>query len=143
LVVESYADFFAHISFRKGWAKPSFSYSDVFPYFVKAAYAVVRIRLHLDAVTDGIKIRQIDGSARDYMWTVTENPKNNFEKAEQFLRNLIHKSLCDANGYVEGLSQELVDKFIGELKYQDNHLQDQIIMEESNNWRVQQSNVKT
>jgi len=134
LVVHSYADFFAHISFRKGWAKPSFEYYDVFHLFVRAAYVVVRIRLHLDSMTSGIKIRQLDGSARDWMWTVTENPASDAMKEEQFIRNLIHKTLCDAKGYVEGLSAEIVDKYIDELINENPTLVEEITRAEKNSF---------
>jgi len=135
LVVHSYADFFLHISFRKGWAKPPFQYHDVFHLFVRSAYVVVRIRLHLDSMTSGIKIRQLDGSARDWMWTVTENPANDTIKEEQFVRNLIHKTLCDAKGYVEGLSEGLVDKYIDELINENPNLVEEIKrVEKMKNW---------
>jgi len=67
-VAESYESFFDHIAFRKGWKQPPFTRAEVRPAFKRAACIVARARAEvLDVRNTEIKIRQVEGSARDWM----------------------------------------------------------------------------
>lgn len=111
LVVAAYNDFFEHISFRKGWKEPPFAREESQDAFSDAARLVARIRVEvLDRRDEGFKIRQVDGSARDWMHGATGDLLRH-EKME-FVSGLVHSTLMDANGYVEGLTREEVEKLM-------------------------------
>lgn len=53
----------------------------------------------------------IDGSGREYLWTVCENP-DILENPLNFVVGLVHATFQDGVGYVEGLSKDKVDNYI-------------------------------
>lgn len=64
----------------------------------------------LDARNEGVKIRQVEGSARDWM----HSPECRLllkENQPLFLKGL-HATFKDAKGYVEGINESEVDGFI-------------------------------
>eukprot|EP01006_Ploeotia_vitrea_P053402 TRINITY_DN67784_c3_g16_i1.p1 TRINITY_DN67784_c3_g16~~TRINITY_DN67784_c3_g16_i1.p1 ORF type:complete len:697 (-),score=82.20 TRINITY_DN67784_c3_g16_i1:187-2277(-) len=112
-VVEAYKQFWNHIKFRKGWAQPPIRQDTVEDLLTKAAEFVVRIRKHLDSKTDGVTLRLRDGSAQDFLWDIDFVPKEN---PERFVKELVHATFKDSRGYVEGLSEEMVDEYMTEIK---------------------------
>jgi len=111
-VIESYESFFDHIAFRKGWKQPPFAREEVRPAFQRAACIVARVRAEvLDSRNTGIKIRQVEGSARDWMHDA-ESVQLLRSSSDAFVRGLVHATFKDANGYVEDLEEPQVDDFI-------------------------------
>ena len=75
------------------------------------------VRLYLDTANDGIKLRQVDGSAQEYLWGLNGNPGvylegQNYTYVYESLKGLVHATLKDAHGYVEGVRGPLVEGFI-------------------------------
>lgn len=58
-----------------------------------------------------LQLRMIDGSGREYLWTVCENP-DILENPLNFVVGLVHATFKDGVGYVEGLSKDKVDHYI-------------------------------
>lgn len=111
-VVAAYEDFFNHISFRKGWKDPPFTREEAIDSFQSAARVVACVRvLILDSRDTGVKIRQVEGSARDWMHS-PECGSLLRDKPNQFIEGLVHATLKDANGYVEGLTEQEVGQFL-------------------------------
>ena len=106
----AYADFFEHISFRKGWKACPFRKRDVDVLFHKAAVAVSCIRSReLDG--DSLTLRQTDGSARDWMMDAHDPVLN----PRAFVDGLVHATFLDGNGYVEGLTEQRVDELLDDF----------------------------
>merc|ERR1711920_132047 len=111
-VVESYESFFDHIAFRKGWKQPPFTRDEVRPAFKRAACIVARARAEvLDVQNTDIKIRQVEGSARDWMHDAGSAQLLRCD-LDAFVRGLGHATFKDANGYAENLEELQVDGFI-------------------------------
>jgi len=110
-VVAAYESFFDRISFRRGWDQPPFSLDDSRAAFISAAHIVTRARLEVLDARPGLKLRQVDGSARDWMHSpnlaqvLREDPTT-------FVKGLVHATFKDAKGYVEDLTEARVDQFI-------------------------------
>eukprot|EP01012_Entosiphon_sulcatum_P054981 TRINITY_DN762_c0_g3_i1.p1 TRINITY_DN762_c0_g3~~TRINITY_DN762_c0_g3_i1.p1 ORF type:complete len:726 (-),score=198.76 TRINITY_DN762_c0_g3_i1:281-2458(-) len=111
-VVEAYGHFWSNIKFTKGWATPPFKREEVEDLLHQAAEYVVRIRNHLDAKDASMKMRVRDGSAQEYFWGIDWDPA---EDPRRFVVELVHATLKDARGYVEGLSEPLVNEYIAEI----------------------------
>jgi hypothetical protein len=107
-LVNAYADFFNHISLRKGWKTVPFKLDDLKPLFWAAALIVVKLRADLDQAMPGFKMRMVDGSAREYMWSITDDPAAGPESRTIFIREVVHATFKDNRGYVEGLTAERV-----------------------------------
>lgn len=105
-VKEAYGTFWDNIKFRKGWEKPLFTKDEVAPLLDEAAEVVVRIRSKLDEINPGFKLRMLEGSAKEFLWQFTKDPNKH---RSSFVRGLVHATLSDANGYVEGLTREIID----------------------------------
>ena len=56
--------------FRRGWAKPLFSYEEVEHLLELAADIVVKIRKEVDEKNSSLKLRVLDGSAREFLWVL-------------------------------------------------------------------------
>ena len=111
-IIDAYQAFWDHIRFRKGWAKPAFTYEDVeIPMGIAAEY-VVRIRRELDKRNPGMKMRMVDGNAQTYL----QNASKSDTEKETFVRDLVHASLKDATGYVENLTKETVDLMLSKME---------------------------
>jgi hypothetical protein len=112
MIVSSYECFFDHISFRKGWRKVPFTLCEVHDDFVAAAQIVARARLEiLNVRNPGLKIRQVEGSARDWLHTPESAQLLRTNKC-LFQERLVHETFKDAHGYVEGLDEHQVDSII-------------------------------
>jgi len=112
-VVRSYGTYWDHIRFRKGWATPAFQPRDVEKHFQESAEYVVRIRRHLDSVNPGMKMRMLDGTAQTYLQQVT---KEDVLNKPLFVNRLVHHTMQDAKGYVEGLSRQTVEDMISVME---------------------------
>jgi hypothetical protein len=110
-VFEGYLGFWEHIKFKKGWAVPPFTRDQVEDVLREAAGIVVRIQTVLDQRNPGIKIRMLGGQAREYMHSFTDVPHDK----EEFLRNIVHETFKDANGYIESNAHE-IDAFFEEIR---------------------------
>jgi len=75
----------------------------------EAAEIVVKIRSQLDKENPSFKLRMLEGNVREYLWTQVRHPKKNPRK---FIRDIVHATFQDANGYVEGLNAKKIDEFI-------------------------------
>lgn len=111
-VIEAYGHFWNNIKFNKGWATPPFKREEVEDLLHQAAEYVVRIRNHLDSKDPSVKMRVRDGSAQEYFWGIDWNP---VDDPRRFVVELVHATLKDAKGYVEGLSEPLVNEYIAEI----------------------------
>eukprot|EP00296_Roombia_truncata_P000048 JP435706.1.p1 GENE.JP435706.1~~JP435706.1.p1 ORF type:complete len:575 (-),score=77.33 JP435706.1:149-1873(-) len=116
-VVGAYLDIFNHIAVRNGWRRLAFAAPDVLPLLETAARVVVRVRTELDKANPGLRVRQLDGSAREYLFSLSSNPNPALEGQDPeyvnlVVRNVVHYTFRDANGYVEGLSEASLDEFI-------------------------------
>ena len=114
-IVTAYGDFFNHISLRKGWKTAPFTREGVKPLFRIAALVVVKIRQDLDHATPGFKMRMVDGSAREYMWSVTTDPTKSDSTSNEFIQGIVHATFKDNTGYVEGLSAQVVQAEINSV----------------------------
>lgn len=111
-VVAAYKGFFQHISYRKGWKEPPFAEADALDAFTTAARIVARARIEvLDKRDEGFKIRQVEGSACDWMHS-PETGQLLRERPDVFIAELVHATFKDAHGYVESMNQREVDDFI-------------------------------
>jgi hypothetical protein len=108
-VKEAYNSFWDHIKFKRGWAKPLFSKEEVDDLLTEAAEIVVKIRNQLDKENPCFKLRMLEGNVREYLWTQMRHPKKNPRK---FIRDIVHATFQDANGYVEKLTAEKIDEYI-------------------------------
>ena len=120
-LVSAYCSFFEHISLRKGWKTVPFTQEGLKPLFLRIAKIVVAIRTDLDQVSPGFKMRMVDGSAREYMWTVTSDPAADDKQSSEFIRAMVHETFKDASGYVEGLTKAYVDKRVTDALELDSH----------------------
>eukprot|EP01114_Cavostelium_apophysatum_P013772 TRINITY_DN3411_c0_g1_i7.p1 TRINITY_DN3411_c0_g1~~TRINITY_DN3411_c0_g1_i7.p1 ORF type:complete len:740 (+),score=249.18 TRINITY_DN3411_c0_g1_i7:190-2409(+) len=127
-VRDSYNDFWNNIKFRRGWESPLVDMNQVSPLLDEAAEIVVRIRSYLDEKDPSIKMRMRDGSAREYLWEWQhgDGETSPMDNPEEFVNEMVHWTFRDANGYVEGLTEEELDRYIRICrKYnQERHLTD-------------------
>lgn len=71
----------------------------------------------------GFKLRMLEGSVHEYLWSVKEIPKGSASGAHssnpdvyiQFIRDLVHYTFRDGRGYVEGLTAIDLDRRISEF----------------------------
>ena len=115
-LAKGYAQFFDHISLRKEWRTVPFALADVEHFFSSAAVIVAELRRELDVATPGaIKVRKVDGSADEYLWNVKTNPnpaEHSPAENQAFVAALVHETMKDSNGYVEGLTEATVEAAI-------------------------------
>lgn len=112
-MTQAYAEFWDNIKFTRGWAVPFVPLSEVTELLEAAAECVVWIRCHLDHFNHGMKFRLQTGAAHEYLWTLHSHP---WEFPEQFVRDLVHATFKDGSGYVEGLTEEVIDRFLTHIK---------------------------
>jgi len=106
---DAYQEHWNHIKFRKGWSAPKFSAREVDPQLIEAAETASVLQCLLDDTTEGTKLRQRGGNASTFLDTVEYDPKS---EPTRFVRDLVHQTLSDAGGYVEGLNAETVDDIL-------------------------------
>eukprot|EP00009_Paramoeba_aestuarina_P007996 CAMPEP_0201518852 /NCGR_PEP_ID=MMETSP0161_2-20130828/9580_1 /ASSEMBLY_ACC=CAM_ASM_000251 /TAXON_ID=180227 /ORGANISM="Neoparamoeba aestuarina, Strain SoJaBio B1-5/56/2" /LENGTH=600 /DNA_ID=CAMNT_0047916741 /DNA_START=99 /DNA_END=1898 /DNA_ORIENTATION=+ len=115
----AYSDFWKNIKFRKGWDAPLFSEEEVDILLEQAAAIVTTIRAYLDALDHTFKMRVQGGSSFEYLWEVDYNP---LDEPKRFVKELVHATLRDAKGYVEGLRADIINAFVDEfLEREDNN----------------------
>src|SRR3989338_5344295 len=129
----AYGSFWKNPRFVKGYAEPKFSRGEVEPILSRAAEYVVRIRSHLDAQSDNSASsdssnsngsshlanqkgkRVLAGFSGEFLFNQELGQTHPNEGPERFLRDLVHATLMDAHGYVEGLDEAAVDDFIRQI----------------------------
>lgn len=111
-VLEAYGDFWRHVKFAQKWSEPLFTREEVEDLLEMAAECVVRIRSLLDEQGGGLKLRMLDGSAREFLFMIDFHPQID---PERFVRELVHATFQDSKGYVENLSFELVDGYLDQI----------------------------
>eukprot|EP01128_Nolandella_sp_AFSM9_P003189 TRINITY_DN1371_c1_g1_i1.p1 TRINITY_DN1371_c1_g1~~TRINITY_DN1371_c1_g1_i1.p1 ORF type:complete len:622 (+),score=194.71 TRINITY_DN1371_c1_g1_i1:169-2034(+) len=88
----------------------TFSRNEVLHLLEVAAEIVVRLRTDLDAAHPTDKLRVRAGQAREYFWQSQQ--KHIHPRGKQFLRGLVHASLSDNSGYVEGVNKAAIESMI-------------------------------
>lgn len=81
----------------------------------KVAEIVVRIRTELDAQEEGLKLRQLEGSAKEHLWQMQEEKRRPSDDESQFVRDMVHATFKDGDGYIEGLTKEKVDEYLNTI----------------------------
>ena len=102
-----YGDFFNFLPFRKGWKTPPFTAGAAAGPFRRAARIVAAARKR-DLDDGGFTLTAVDGAARDFMHGVDARTPLD----DAFRDSLVHATLQDANGYVNGATRDRVDAFI-------------------------------
>jgi hypothetical protein len=117
-IYNAYMEYFNHIKFRKEWDKPKYKKEDVDMMFREAAEYVYRIRQHLDRLRpEGEQaLRMVDGEAQRFLQSDT-GPRLFRENGSSFVAHLVHATMSDARGYVEGLDADSVNLFIARLQH--------------------------
>lgn len=112
-IAEAYNSFWGHIGLRKGWREAPFAYEEVQIPFFHAGYIVATVRAKLDEGRDGLIMRQLDGSAQNFLWGW---PKDQSLASSQifqdFVRGLVFATLSDGHGLVEGLDSATVESYV-------------------------------
>lgn len=73
---------------------------------LEAADAITFIREFLDLEDPSMKMRMLDGNAQALF-----NRYSTIKDEDIFVKDLVHETLKDAVGYVEGLNKERVDHY--------------------------------
>jgi hypothetical protein len=103
-VHEALLDYFENLPFRRGWRQAALERGTVSPLLLLCAHSIAWIRASLDREHGpGVRIRVLDGGARDYMMTWQANPDTP-ESQRDFVRGIIWHAFLDGEGLVEGLS---------------------------------------
>eukprot|EP00927_Polykrikos_kofoidii_P032008 TRINITY_DN27397_c0_g1_i1.p2 TRINITY_DN27397_c0_g1~~TRINITY_DN27397_c0_g1_i1.p2 ORF type:complete len:236 (+),score=42.78 TRINITY_DN27397_c0_g1_i1:140-847(+) len=112
--LDAYNFFFEHIGIRKGWRTPPFQKEEVQVPFWAAAWVVSSVRSRLDEASDGgVVLRQLEGSAMDFMWGWPPGRQlSEQENAQEFYHDLVFATLSDARGLVEGLDKDTVEQYV-------------------------------
>ena len=130
-IVDAYCEYFNHVRFRNKWAAPAFSKAFVSAPFRDSAECVFLMRKFLDEVarkSAGQTLRMLDGNAQTFLHT--DAAKESLAQGRRpFATALVHATMQDAMGYVEGLDQPtvqlLADKYHSQLprfdSRQDSH----------------------
>jgi len=113
-ILGAYNFFFEHIGIRKGWRTPPFKREDVQEPFMASAEVVAVVRGRLDQEGRGMVLRQLEGSAMDFLWgwSPDKPPASTQEILQEFFRGLVFATLSDANGLVEGLDVATVEYYV-------------------------------
>eukprot|EP01059_Diplonema_ambulator_P032024 TRINITY_DN6077_c0_g1_i1.p1 TRINITY_DN6077_c0_g1~~TRINITY_DN6077_c0_g1_i1.p1 ORF type:complete len:476 (+),score=136.92 TRINITY_DN6077_c0_g1_i1:53-1480(+) len=108
-ILNSYLEYWNHIRFRQGWAKPQFTSDEVKGLLEDAAEHAAAIYEELDKESSEPKLRKRGGESIAFLSGVGYDP---VEHPERFVRELVHSTLSDVTGYVEGLTTEKVDSLM-------------------------------
>jgi hypothetical protein len=116
-IYTAYLEYFNHIKFRKGWDTPKYKKEEVDMPFREAAEYVFRIRQHLDrGKAEGeTTLRLLDGESQKFL-QADAGPRLLKSDQASFVAHLVHASVSDARGYVEGLSADSVNQLVGRLQ---------------------------
>jgi HSP20 family molecular chaperone IbpA len=107
---KKYQNFWNNLAFRRGQAQPIFTVTEADALLDRAAELVVHIRRAY--ASNGVTLPdEIEGHASDFLWTAVVLHLN----PATFVRDLVHASLSDADGYFDGVSSEAVDTAIEAL----------------------------
>jgi hypothetical protein len=100
--IDAYDSFWDHIKFRKGWAEvctatvtcvtgqPFFTKEEASVALAKVAEIVVRIRTELDAHEGGLKLRQLEGTTKEYLWQMQEEKRRPSDSETEFTKGMVH-----------------------------------------------------
>jgi len=116
-ILDAYNVYFDHIRFRRGWAEPKYHQYAIQSTFYEAAEIVLRVRNALDKRlrdTDpkaGPTLRQLCGTSQTFLHS-DEGVAMFCSCRKKFVEQLVHETLKDAMGYVEGVTHSEVDTFI-------------------------------
>lgn len=113
-VYRAYCNYYDHMKFRKGWETPFFDREKCRENWMGAAEYVVRIRRVLDEQQPGQKLRMKDGAAQEFFHSPAAKKLGDGTSFE-FLVALVHATLRDAVGYVEGLNRQKVSELLRAL----------------------------
>lgn len=119
-VYNAYYGFFNHIGLRKGWRTAPFEEEEVQVPFWTAAQTVALVREELDRLRgDGVILRQVDGSAMNFLWSWNPDRRLSFEPSvghgdtvREFVSGLVFATLSDGHGLVEGLQKGTVEVYV-------------------------------
>jgi len=110
-ILGAYNFFFEHIGIRKGWRTPPFGREEVQAPFMASAEVVAVVRRRIDEQGGGMVLRQLEGSAMDFLWGwCPEKPPG--QALDDFFRGLVFATLSDAKGLVEGLDAATVEYYV-------------------------------
>eukprot|EP00047_Mylnosiga_fluctuans_P016132 m.52071 g.52071 ORF g.52071 m.52071 type:complete len:762 (-) comp6349_c0_seq2:154-2439(-) len=109
-LVLAYSDYWRNPSARRECETAPFSFEDVRPLLERAATIVVAIRGELDELGPSKTRRRIDGAAQEYLLSLKSRQPS--KDPDRFVRNIVHATLRDTHGYVEGLTLDRVDALI-------------------------------
>lgn len=70
--------------------QPVFAKDDTSSLIGQVAEIVVRIRSELDAKEEGLKLRQLEGTAKEYLWQMQEDKRKPHDDEKQFVRDMVH-----------------------------------------------------
>ena len=114
-IFDAYCEYFNHIRFRNGWAKPAFSKAFVTPSFRDAAECVFLIRKFLDEMNAKSRkgegpsvLRMLDGNAQTFLHSPEATKKLSLGRWP-FAAAVVHETMKDSKGYVEGLDEPTVE----------------------------------
>lgn len=110
-VYDAYCNYFNNIKFRNGWETPRFDREKCKENWTTAAEYVVRIRRILDERNPGQKLRMKDGAAQEFFFAPSTKQLGDGTSFD-FMIALVHATLRDAMGYVEGLTRAQVSDFV-------------------------------
>lgn len=70
--------------------KPVFTKEEASTPISKIAEIVVRIRTELDAQDEGLKLRQLEGTAKEHLWKMQEEKRRPSDDENQFVKDMVH-----------------------------------------------------
>jgi len=114
-IQHSYESFWDHIRFKRGWAVPPFSRQESLPLLHRSATIAAAVRMHLDKINPGFKIRLTDGIAREFFWTIQYDP---WSQPEEFVQRTVHSTFQDGRGYTDGLTKDVLEDMLEQLEQQ-------------------------
>ena len=122
-IYQSYLSFWDHIRFRKGWATPRFEVGDVDGLLERAAdhagHILADMEHRREQSGEGAMLLQRGGDSTAFLMGVEYDPLESEGANTRFVRELVHSTLCDATGYVQGLTSDVIDAKIREAQAEE------------------------
>lgn len=121
VIYEEYDAFFNDFRVKEATRPVVFGRNDVKELFRIAAFLVQMIRTYLDEKDNNkFKVVAIGGQVKEFLWSFVEkqvNPNPFFENAKKedakaFVRDMVKYSLQTANGFVDGVNEDIIDTFM-------------------------------